>query len=52
MSKTIAYYESKDDRELMYILDRKIESGACTREYAAHSYDKYSNHMYKNKYRK
>ena len=51
MTKTVAYWEAKEDREFQYSLDRAIESGKMSNECAASYCDKYSNHSYANKYR-
>lgn len=51
MSKTVDYWKAKDDRNYMQVLDSRINNHECTRSEAAWNYERYSNHMYPNKYK-
>ncbi len=51
MSKTVDYWRALDDRNYMQVLDASINNHECTRSEAAWDYERYSNHMYPNKYK-
>ena len=50
MNKTVDYWRALDDRKYIQALDARISNHECTRSEAAWDYERYSNHMYQNKY--